>query len=104
MRRGFGKAVDSLRISEYHNGLSRIQIQQLEPVEVHLNRPCAGYLISNGNLEALPIGSTLDLQKGIYYWQPGLAFFKDFLFVFIEEGPDGALSKRKVKITVGSKE
>jgi hypothetical protein len=43
------------------------------------------------------VGSTLDIEKGIFYWQPGMGFFGDYEFVFISTEEIG---RRKVKIRV----
>ncbi|MCP4147541.1 MAG: hypothetical protein GY757_07305 [bacterium] len=44
-----------------------------------------GYLVVGDKLEALPVGSTLDAKKGIFYWQPGPVFQGEFRFLFKSE-------------------
>lgn len=68
-----------------------ILLEPLEPVKILLlpgivpgkgPKLTAGGLISGENLEKLPIGSTLDIDEGIFYWQPGPGFYGTFSFVF----------------------
>ena len=45
----------------------------------------AGYLVVGEQLRELPIGSTLDKENGIFYWQPGPGFIGEYRFVFINK-------------------
>jgi hypothetical protein len=64
-----------------------------------------GYQLIGDRLTSLPIGSTLDIEKGVFYWQPGPGFVGDYIldFVFIPGASDtisvskGLLNKNKVK-------
>ncbi|MCP5102716.1 MAG: BACON domain-containing protein, partial [bacterium] len=44
-----------------------------------------GYLRVGEQLHPLPIGSTLDRERGIFYWLPGPGFTGNYQFVFITE-------------------
>ncbi len=48
----------------------------------------------------LPIGSTLDRSKGIFYWQPGPGFIGEYAFVFIETTGSGWRSKKNILIKI----
>lgn len=52
----------------------------MERVEVHLLSHGSTAVI---NETPLPIGSTLDKQKGIFYWQPGIAYKGVFPLSFV---------------------
>jgi hypothetical protein len=80
---------------------SRIAIDELERVEIQLSNPLAGYLEVGGKLKPLPIGSTLDTDKGIFCWLPGAGFLGKFNLVFIEKDPNGELTRRNVTVNVG---
>ncbi|MCP5108745.1 MAG: BACON domain-containing protein, partial [bacterium] len=45
-----------------------------------------GYLKVGGQLRRLPTGSTLDAEKGIFYWQPGPGFVGRYHLRFIGPG------------------
>ncbi|MGE5343628.1 MAG: BACON domain-containing protein [Candidatus Omnitrophota bacterium] len=67
-----------------------IEIKELERVEIDLSKEMGlsdthiqGYLLVGHQLRKLPIGSTLDQEKGIFYWQPGPGFVGEYRFVFI---------------------
>ena len=56
-----------------------------------------GYIIADGKLQALPVGSFLDRRSGEFYWQPGVGFIGTYQLVFIrtENG-----QKVRVPVTV----
>jgi len=104
------------------NGLFEIEIKELQRVVINLNgkrkfKPSAvlkrrfkkrnrklakykGFVQFGQKLRKLPIGSTLDQQKGIFYWQPGPGFVGEYNFFFINER-DKTL--KKVKVTIHPK-
>jgi hypothetical protein len=51
----------------------------------------------------LPIGSTLDKEKGVFYWSSGLEFIGEYRFVFKLKGEDKWLTKRHVIIRINPK-
>jgi hypothetical protein len=89
-----------------------IEIRETERVEIHLDpnalardvsrsdarnagRPVipdarlrteglAGYLIVGGELRALPLGSTMDPESGVFSWFPGPGFLGDYRLVFVD--------------------
>ncbi|MCP4150458.1 MAG: hypothetical protein GY757_22110 [bacterium] len=64
----------------------------MERVEIHFGNPdgipankalnYTGYLKVGKKLKPLPIGSTLDMKKGIFYWAPGPGFTGEFELLF----------------------
>lgn len=73
-----------------------IDINPLERVELHLphqddgtGNSCSGYLETGGELRPLPVGSSLDAGKEIFYWQPGLGFMGNYELVFITVSSTG---------------
>jgi hypothetical protein len=52
----------------------------------------SGYLVVGNELRPLPIGSTLDARRGVFFWQPGPGFIGEYRFVFVD-GRDG---KKKI--------
>jgi hypothetical protein len=60
----------------------------------------SGYLIVNNELHPLPIGSTLDEERGIFYWQPGPGFLGAYDFVFVRESTNGSWKKTYIKVKI----
>jgi len=81
----------------------RVDIHELERVELQLPNVCAGYLAVGGKYKPLPVGSTLDTENGMFYWLPGPAFLGKFNLVFIMKNPDGTMSKKNITIAVNPK-
>jgi len=113
VKKGFNDEDNSeaLEIVPDENGVTRIEINELERVEIHLSgeetfngrtktgnpqpgnsrkHRFSGYMIVGDELRALPIGSTLDTDRGIFYWQPGPGFVGEYDFIFIEEIGNGS--------------
>jgi hypothetical protein len=84
------------------NGMITIEMNELERLEVrfpagfvpeaagglaplsHIPLSMVGYHMVGNEFKPLPIGSTLDREKGIFYWQPGVGFYGTYEFVFIK--------------------
>jgi hypothetical protein len=77
-------------------GVINLRIKELERVEVHLEeRPVVknhftlknytGYMVAGDQLRPLPIGSTLDAARGIFYWSPGVGFVGNYQLVFVDK-------------------
>jgi hypothetical protein len=77
-------------------GVITVEIKELERVEIHLQgkhiwQPVPtranyrGYMKVNDRLRPLPVGSTLDSRRGIFFWQPGVGFLGEYPLVFMEK-------------------
>ena len=82
-----------------------IEIKELERIEIHLsgqdaNFTYTGYLEVGEQLWPLPIGSTLDTEKGIFYWSPGPGFVGLYPLVFVGKESDGEMSKKLININI----
>lgn len=62
-----------------------------------------GYLIVGDQLNDLPTGSTLDTQRGIFYWQPGPGFVGEYRLLFMIESQDGHIAYKSLKIKITPK-
>ncbi|MCP5050167.1 MAG: hypothetical protein GY940_23580 [bacterium] len=97
VKRGYGKD-EPLRIVDPGNDDTTIIIKPLERVEVHFF-PWKG----NGNvinLSPLPIGSTLDMEKGVFYWQPGPGFWGLYEFTFSVNREEHVTMKKVIRIKI----
>jgi len=95
------------------NGIVNVEMKEAGRVEIHLmdlmgdealyagnlGAHYTGYLVVGQELRPLPIGSTLDKDKGIFYWMPGAGFIGEYDFVFVEN-KRGIQSKFRIKIII----
>jgi hypothetical protein len=85
-----------------------LEIKELDRVEIHLSEESTGtwmgYQMVGEAIRPLPIGSTLDMGKGIFCWQPGAGFIGRYRFIFIEKDQNGnILSGSKIVMTIKPK-
>ncbi len=88
-----------------------INLSELERLEIRLKLPrkelkkqktfYEGYQLIGGELRKLPVGSTLDMVKGVFSWQPGPGFVGEYQLVFIENRVKGEAKKKHVTINIG---
>ncbi|NIM16376.1 MAG: hypothetical protein GTO45_30660, partial [Candidatus Aminicenantes bacterium] len=116
IRKGYNQNLEMETIYSDDKGTINIKIKELERIEVHLtlntqhltlkNTPpyrYTGYLVLKNTLKQLPIGSTLDAARGVFYWQPGPGFIGSYRLVFIEKAEDGYLTRRNILVTITPK-
>jgi Leucine-rich repeat (LRR) protein len=80
-----------------------IEIKELERIHLPVANTLKGYLVVGGQLRDLPIGSTLDSARGIFYWQPGPGFVGEYRFVFIVKGANGQYTKKNIVVNIKPK-
>jgi hypothetical protein len=85
------------RLEPDGNGVLKVDVQELEWIEVDLGAS-DGCLLVSGEKRALPVGSTL--KEGVFYWQVGPGFLGNYEFVF--ERPH--LLDLKLRVTIESKQ
>jgi hypothetical protein len=100
VKKGFAADVEPMSLMPDASEISRVEICELERMELHLSNPCAGYMIMGDKLKQLPVGSTLDLKKGIFHWIPCPGFLGEFNLVFVEKEADGTLCRKNVTVTI----
>lgn len=102
--RGFKK--DTVTPDVLADGLNRIVIHELERIEVRLidqssnSKTYSGYMVLNNRLLALPVGSTFDAERGMFYWQPGPGFLGRYHLVFVETSPNGTMTKKNIMVEI----
>ena len=60
----------------------------------------AGYLVVDGQLRELPVGSSFDPVRGAFYWQPGLGYVGNYDLMFVRTGADGVRERIPVRVAV----
>jgi hypothetical protein len=114
IKKGYKENLEPKTIFPDNNGIVNIQIIELERIEIYLHtkeeRACPwenigkwlGYQMVGDQLRSLPIGSTLDIEKGIFYWQPGPGFIGEYGFVFISKRPNDDITQTHINVTIKS--
>jgi len=101
-----GYEIDALSEAVYpdNKGIIAIDLKEDERLEVLVksdsSAAVSGYAVIGNRPQILPVGSTLDRARGIFYWQPGPGFFGEYSFVFIEKSVDGHVTKKVVKVVI----
>lgn len=76
-------------------GLVCLQMEELERLVIGFEERSgavnhefvySGWLVGGDQLRPLPAGSTLDQEKGIFYWSPGPGFVGSYRLVFFKRG------------------
>jgi hypothetical protein len=96
VKKGFNKNLPPQRIYPDDKGVVHVEIKELERLEIHLSDQEESTL----NISPLPIGSTLDTERGVFSWQPGAGFIGEYRFVFVEKGPGGQMIKKNINIKI----
>jgi DNA-binding beta-propeller fold protein YncE len=83
-------------------GIIDIEIREVERLKVYLGdtTACDGYLVVGEKLRPLPVGSTLDVKKGTFSWQPGPGFIGTYDFIFLAKDENGLLRKIRARVTI----
>jgi hypothetical protein len=84
-------------------GVINMVINENERIEIEVGNHCRGFILVDGQLRGLPVGSTMDMKKGVFYWQPGPGFIGEYRFVFVERELNGRMNRRKINITIRPK-
>lgn len=75
--KGYRKDAVPQTVYPEDNGITNIVIHELERVVIDF-----GVVVQP--LKSLPIGSTLDREKGVFYWNPGPGFIGNYELVFTD--------------------
>ena len=80
----------SVSIAPDATGLRTVFSRGLDRVVVDASAPGArsyeAYQVAGGTLKPLPLGASFDEQRGMLYWQPGVAFTGSYDFVVVRDG------------------
>ena len=124
--KGYKRNVKSLKNYPDKKGDITIEIKELERIEIHLADDLAeikvtgdssdnskfkiqnskfysGYMVVGNRSRTLPIGSTFDTGKGIFYWLPGPGFIGKYRLVFVTSTGTRTYTKRNITIKIGPK-
>jgi hypothetical protein len=106
-KKGYNENTRPGEISLSEGNVSIVEIRESERIEIWLGdyagkgkRVYTGYMMVNGKQYPLPIGSTFDQRKGVFYWQPGAGFFGEYRLVFISREPGGRTVSNNILIRI----
>lgn len=103
IKTGYQADQEACMVFPDQDGISTIIIKELERIEIQfpdMPGEISGYMEVGNQLRGLPVGSNLDSQSGIFYWQPGPGFVGNYRLVFIEKKPNGELSRRNISVEI----
>jgi hypothetical protein len=105
IEKGYGKDFQPQLIPPDEKGHLFFEIKELERIKVQLNAASetgdyVGYHIVGDRLLPLPVGSTLDREKGIFYWHAGPGFIGFYQFVFIQEKSGRWMNKKFITVKI----
>jgi hypothetical protein len=82
---GDEKESDGYDVFPEDQGIINIKVKESDRIRIKLAHPgsdITGYMVVAHQLRPLPIGSTLDVKSGIFYWQPGPGFIGEYKLLF----------------------
>jgi hypothetical protein len=81
--------------------------EELDRIEMRLGNArgheYTGFMRVGTELAPLPIGSNLDRTTGVFTWQPGVGFVRNYDLVFVRSANGQAVSRREVRVVLNPK-
>jgi len=105
-KKGYNEYIKPGKIYPDKQGVIHLEIKELERFMLQPNgysKFYTGYLVVNGQLRSLPIGSKIDANTGIFYWQAGPGFIGEYEFVFFAQDQRGSIAKTHILVKIGPK-
>ena len=91
-------------------GEIRLRTRETEQVELRLasqfddsGATYEGYVVVDGRMRPLPVGSSLDKKTGVFTWQPGPGFLGHYEFVFLRTSEAGLKTRIPVELRISPK-
>jgi len=84
IKKGYHPGAEPMVVYPSDNGIITIEIKELERVEIHFFGSTLNVEHRTLNISSLPIGSTLDMERGVFYWHPGHGFIGSYQLEFID--------------------
>ncbi len=107
VKKGYNRDIEPQILYPDDSGNITIEIDELEPIEIYLpgafESLCTeryGYQVRGDRLKALPIGSSFNIQEGVFSWQPGPGFLGVYELVFITRTGSGEIERKQVTIKI----
>jgi hypothetical protein len=102
--KGFDKNTPPKFIYPGDNDVITVEIKELERIELGLAmNVTAAYQVVGQRYRALPWGSFLDRETGVFYWQPGHGFVGRYRLVFVKIDDSGNQTRKDVEVIIHPK-
>jgi hypothetical protein len=98
-KKGYSPNIEPQGIYPDASGNVTVEINELERLEIHFSKDNTP-VRSIRSTTQLPVGSTLDMGKGIFYWQAGLGYLGRYELGFVIRDKDGKVSKTNVIVNI----
>ena len=100
-RRGYDTSTPFRRYTSA-TGVITVQSEELDRIELRLGggHTLTGYMRSGSTLAALPIGSALNANTGVFTWQPGVGFVGSYDLTFVRWAGGRAVSRQDVRVVL----
>jgi hypothetical protein len=104
LKKGYKTGIESEQQTETiypdKDGIINVDIMEDERIEIKVGSRYRGYILVDGQIRGLPVGSTMDVGKGVFYWQPGPGFLGEYRFVFVGKDPDDQRNRRNIDVSI----
>lgn len=94
VRKGFNDTREREDVRPGKNGEIVIEIRELERLAVYIGGE------GEWEIKPGPIGSTVDRQGRVFYWQPGAGFVGQYKFTVYEKKPTGGIEKWEFSVVI----
>ncbi len=106
VKRGWGANSEDRWIDAGTDGWYRVESAPLERLEITVGGQIpviAGYLLVGNRLRPLPVGSSLNIETGVFRWSPGPGFSGEYRLIFLEKEFNGTFLKKQIGIHIGKR-
>jgi hypothetical protein len=103
IKKGFRKDIEATAVPIDNSGITPIEINQLERIELQVSEGSlvmAGYMVVGEQLRRLPLGSTLDVETGTFYWLPTPEFYGHYHLVFVVQNQTGKINRKDIIVRI----
>ncbi len=107
VKKGYNRDIDPQILYPDGSGNITIEINELERIEIYLASVFEslfteryGYQLIGDRLKALPIGSSFNVQEGVFSWQPGPGFLGVYELKFITRTGSGEIEIKPITIKI----
>ena len=111
IKRPAGDAAASEFVFPESTGAVNVAVTETEPIEVKLasqfdapGGSYEGYVVIDGQMRSLPVGSSLSRRNGSFKWQPGPGFIGTYEFIFVRTTEEGFKTRIPVNINIAPKQ
>ena len=103
-RRGWDLNAPLRAFEQGASGRTIIRSEEVNRVELQLGKGWhEGYLRTSEGLVALPVGSRLDGDTGVFTWAPGVGFVGTYDLLFVRWDGMRAVARREVRVILAPK-